>query len=170
MATLTVRSHFFNALLPGFLKHLFWNSLFFLVFYWLYSVIADFYGVMSTQPILYWGLFFVVIVSLLMMAKEFINVYFSWFTFYDDRVQANFKLFTETTHSVNYAHITNIKVEKNLWDRICGVGDIIIYTSKNSGDGTPNHFTLSDVKSPEVLKERILKKITAATHHRTRNH
>ena len=165
MTTLTVRSHFFNALLPGFLKHLVINTVVFLVLYWLFSVVADFYGFVNTQQILYWGIFFVVIVSLLMMTREFINVYFSWFTFYEDRVQANFKFFSQSSHSVNYHHITDVKIEKNLWDRLCGVGNIVIYTSKHMSDGSPNHFTLNDVKSPEILKERILRKISKATRH-----
>lgn len=165
MTILSVRSNFFNALIPGFLKHLVMNTLLFLLVYWLFSVIAGFYAITDTRIILYWGLFFVVIVSLLMMTREFVRVYFSWFTFYDDRVQASYKFLSEHSHTINYHHITDVKIKKNVWDRICRVGDVIIYTSKNSSEGSPSHFIIADVDHPERLKDKILQKIARATNH-----
>ena len=75
-------------------------------------------------------------------------------------MDVEFKFFRVENHSVNYSNITDLQVKRNIWDRICGVGDIVIHTSNDDyGDSETKALILRDVRHVEKIKEEISRKI-----------
>lgn len=155
-----IKSDFVNALLPLCIRN---GSRVVVAFVVLY---ASFYLVNTYgTPVPFLNMTTVLIVtgiSLLhaigLMSKQLIKILFTEFSFYEDHVESHFKFISEKTHSVNYSKITDVEVKKTLWDRICGVGDIVLHTAN---DGTfKQSLVLNDIKHPEEIKDKIITMIS----------
>lgn len=95
---------------------------------------------------------------MLKITKELIIIHSTTFEFYPHRLDVKYKLFNEKIHSVNYINIADIQTQKTIWDRICGVGDVIIHTTNDDYlDEKIKAIILKDVKHADQIKEEITK-------------
>ncbi len=130
---LLVKSSLINSILPKFLKHAFYNSAF----------------------LVFLTLFF----SFVKVSRDFFNIYFREYRFYSHHIEEKFTFFKEETHSINYKQITDIEVKKDLWDRICGVGNLIIHTGNDLDSDNDSSLIIKDIKKPDFIKEQIQERI-----------
>lgn len=157
---LTLKAHTLNAILPKFLKHIFYNGLFFLFLYGVYLLVDYSANLDFDSQMILWLVGLTILFSFLKILKDLIIIRATEFNFYSTHVEYKFKFFREENHSINYSHITDIEVKKTLWDRVCGVGDIHIHTGNDSYDGVnTNDLVLNDIRNPDKVKSEILKKI-----------
>ena len=156
-----IEQHKINALLPHFLKHLFYNSLIFLTLYLIYFVSKLIVDLDYDFKIILYGSILTVLFSILKLSK---NIFFIWTHTYvltRTSIEDRYKFFSEDVHSISYSQITDIQIKKSLWDRICKVGDIYFHTGNDNYGDTQNkeHLYLKDVKYPEKVKEEINKRV-----------
>ncbi len=155
-----LKSDILNALLPKFLKHLFWNFIFFLFLYGLYKLIDYSANLNFETEIILSLIFLTVLFSILKITKDLTFIYSTEFNFYSTHLEHKFKFIKEENHSISYSQITDVQVTKTLWDRICNVGDIHIHTGNDEYlAGNKNGLTLRDIKNPKNIREEIMKKV-----------
>lgn len=156
---LLVKSSLFNALIPQFLRHTFYNSSFFVFLYMVYYLFDKILELDYDLEVILLLVFITLLISFLMILRDLINIVFRTYKFYPRRVEYNYKFFKEENHTINYSQITDIQVKKNIWDRICGVGDIIIHTGNDLYHEDKKSLTIKDIRKPEIIKEQIAKRI-----------
>lgn len=93
------------------------------------------------------------------VSRDFFNIYFREYRFYSHHIEEKFTFFKEETHSINYKQITDIEVKKDLWDRICGVGNLIIHTGNDLDSDNDSSLIIKDIKKPVFIKEQIQERI-----------
>lgn len=125
---LELKPSLFNLLMPHFLRHLFWNSLFFAFIYCIYYLVKLSSKINYDLEIIFLLVCFTLIFSFIKILSGIIINVCTTYKFYAHYVEYEFKFFKEKIHSVNYSQITDIQVKRTLWDRICGVGDLEIHT------------------------------------------
>ncbi len=153
-----IKSSPINALLPLFLKHVFWNGLFFLFLLVLYVLVEVVFSLGLLTRVMFYGILGTVLLSLLKMSKDIIRVWCTEFRFYSTYVESRYKFFVERVHSVHYANITDIKIERSLWDRVCGVGDIVFHTANDSYERSARKaLVVRDVRNPERVRASLLR-------------
>ena len=157
---IVIKGHLINAFLPDFLKHFFWNTLFFLFLYGVYLVAKHFLNLHYDFWLIVGGISFTLIFSIFKIFNDLVKVLNTSYNFYANHFEINYKFFTEKIHSVSYNQITDIQIRKTLWDRMCNVGDIIIHTSNDEYyESNMKAVILKDVKDPDIIKEEISRKI-----------
>lgn len=165
MPELTIKSSFFNVLLPPFLKHLFWNTIFFSALVLIYLALSRIFNLGGEFQAILWGSIFTITYSLIKISGQGFKLFYTTYSFYEQHLEIKFKFIVEKSHSVRYNKITDIKLQKSIWDRICGVGNIILYTAKdNNMDGKTHFINIRDVKNPEEYKKAIINTITSKEH------
>ncbi len=156
---LEVKSSLINALLPLFLKHVFYNSsfsVFVYLIYWLLDLIFNLdYDVLVILSIV----FLTLLISFILILKQVIQIRSNSYKFYAHFLEEHYKLFHEENHTINYKQITDIEVRKDIWDRICGVGDLIIHTGNDEYSDQDKAMIIKDIKRPEHLKKQIMDRI-----------
>jgi membrane protein YdbS with pleckstrin-like domain len=156
---LEIRSSLINALLPPFMKHVFYNSSFvFLLYliYWLFDLLFDFpYDFLVILSLV----FLTLSISFILILKNVIRIRAKSYKFYAHYMEEHYKLFHEENHTINYKQITDIEVKKNVWDRMCGVGDLIIHTSNDESIDSEKALIIKDIRKPELLKKQIIERI-----------
>ncbi len=156
---LVLRAHFMNALLPRFLPHLLLNLVNFSLLYLLLQGLQQVFAFAHQNEILLFCISLTVAFSFFKVAKDVIRVLNTRYKFYDDHVEEHYKFFKEATHSVPYSHVTNIEVTKTVWDRLCGVGNIVIHTGNEEVSGAGSSVTLYDLRHPEEIKQQIMARV-----------
>lgn len=168
---LTLKPSLLNALFPRFMRHLFWNGIFFLGLYLIYMVIDYFFDLGFNVEVILMLIFFTIAFSFLKIFKDMIVMIATSYIFYPHSVEKKFDFFVQKSHSANYKHITDIHVEKSIWDRFCKVGDIVIHTSNDSSHGEgKGSLILKDIKNPEILQQQLNQRIFEAHHHTPQHH
>lgn len=154
------KSHAINALLPQFLRHLFWNLIIFAILFAVYSLVDIIFTLDWWTPVLLWGILLVVAFSILKIFRDVLRVVFTEFRFYPQYVERRYKFLREKIHSVRYTNITDIKVERSVWDRVCGVGDLVFHTANEAyGDSSVHALVLKDIKHPHTLRDELDRRI-----------
>ena len=154
------KSHAINALLPSFLKHLFWNLIVFAILFAVYSLIDVIFTLDWWTPVILYGMLLVIAFSILKITRDLLIIVFTEFRFYLHHVERRYKFLHEKVHSVRYQNITDIKVERSIWDRVCGVGDLVFHTANDVyNDDMTNALVLKDIKKPHKLREELEKRI-----------
>jgi uncharacterized membrane protein YdbT with pleckstrin-like domain len=157
---LIMKSHLINAILPKFLKHLFWNGVIFIFLYGIYKLVDYSANYNKDFEVILYGIIITILFSIIKISKDVIIILNSVFYFYDYYLEKKIKLFHEDVHSINYSSILDIKVKKNIWDRMCGVGDILIYTANDEYlDKKLKAIVLKDIKNPDKIKRELHQKI-----------
>ncbi len=156
-----LKPHVINTLLPKFLKHVFWNSGFFVFLYMIYWLVDNFFNVgYNNYEVILFFVFLTIIISFFIILKDVIDVKATEFRFYAHYLEHRYKFFREDNHSINYSSITDIQVKKDIWDVICGVGDVIVHTANDDYDnGSRKSLVLKNVKNPDKIKSEISKRI-----------
>ena len=100
------------------------------------------------------------------MAKDSLNITYNWqdrkrhlglpisFTKYalsDDRLFLEIGLLNVKFEEINLYRVRDLTLKINLWQRIFGVGSIIVH----SADETNAHLEIKNVKNPRQVKELI---------------
>lgn len=157
---LVLKPNIINALLPRFLRHTFWNGFFFLSLYLIYMVLDFYFNFGFNLEMILALIFFTLFFSFIKILKDLVVNLATSYIFYPYSVEMKFDFFIQNSHSASYSHVTDIHVEKTIWDRLCNVGDIVIHTSNDSahkeGKGA---LVLKDIKNPEKLQQEINKRI-----------
>ncbi|MCQ2420713.1 MAG: PH domain-containing protein [Clostridia bacterium] len=73
----------------------------------------------------------------------------------EDRLFHQKGVFTMRMEEILLYRISDVSIKVNLWQRIFGVGSILVHSS----DKTTPHLELKNVKDPFVVKELIHKKV-----------
>lgn len=104
------------------------------------------------------------------MAKDEVNIKYIWqdrkrilgmpisFTKYglnEDRLFIETGLLTSVTNEVLLYRIKDMTTKISLWQKIFGVGTIIVH----SADNTESHFEIKNIKRPKYVKELLHKNI-----------
>jgi hypothetical protein len=84
------------------------------------------------------------------------------YSFFDNHLLREFKLFKIKRHSLPYLQITNISVKVSLWDRFCKAGNIILYTAEDVGPNLVLHY----IKEPGKIEEKIYELVNKYKSHR----
>tara|TARA_Y100000310_G_scaffold342039_1_gene443474 strand:- start:1172 stop:1684 length:513 start_codon:yes stop_codon:yes gene_type:complete len=148
---LTLKPSAFNALVPIFLKRLFYSILISVVLLLIYLVLnwlGIFDYTLTIVIILLLSLSF--IFSLISLVWRFIVLYNTNYYFTKAGITHEFELFKIKRTSVAYHQIVNFTVDISLWDRLSKAGDIHIHTS----EGTPD-ITLQFIKLPHEVETKI---------------
>jgi len=72
-----------------------------------------------------------------------------------DRLFFEKGLLSVTFEEIVLYRITDISLKVNLWQRIFGVGTVLVHSS----DKTTPHFEIKNIKNPMVVKEMIHKQV-----------
>lgn len=170
MKPLVLRSHAVNALLPEFLKHFFLNLLALAALTAITYLVLPLFNIDFNFNLITIGIIITIILSILFISKRIISIMFTTFTFHQSYIEKKFQFFIEDSHSVSYDKITDVIIKKNLWDRICGVGDVLLKTANDTTSGSAESFlVVRDVKNPDDLKQGILLKIQNFNAHAHQN-
>ena len=156
---LILKSHLINALLPKFLRHIFWNAVIFMGLFVVYLVIDRVFSLGYQNELIFYGIVLTLVFSLIKVTKDLIEIMNTEFRFYAHHVEQSFSFFKQVSHSINYSQITDIHVKKDVWDRLCKVGDVVIHTGNDIYHEGGKHFTIRDIKYPDKLKEQISQRI-----------
>ena len=156
---LVLKPNMANALVPILLRNLFYSAVVALI------ILGTLFGVnytgifaFSISSIFYWIIYLLLAVSLVHLGVKLIILYNTKYYFYRTHVLSEFELVKISKYSLPYHQITNISTHISLWDRMCGAGDIILYTPEDVG---PN-LVLEYVKEPHKLESGIYKMVHAA--------
>lgn len=160
---LVIKASLFNALLPKFLKHFWLNSGFTLVLGLIYFLISTFFELSFNIFTIFYLVILTLFISTIMISKDLIKILNTKYLFYARHMEYKYSFFVVESHSINYSQITDIEIRTNIWDHMCGVGDLIIQTSndklldKNGVD--KDYLRVRDVKNPEHIKNQIMSRI-----------
>lgn len=72
-----------------------------------------------------------------------------------DRLFFETGLFSVTFEEIVLYRVTDISLKVNLWQRIFGVGTVLVHSS----DKTTPHFEIKNIKNPMIVKEMIHKQV-----------
>ncbi|MDA3855475.1 MAG: PH domain-containing protein [Candidatus Woesearchaeota archaeon] len=155
-----MKSHFINTLMPKFIKHLFWNSIVFLILYGIYYLLDNSAKYDFDTIIILSLIFLTIIFSIIKISKDLIKILNTTYEFHPNHLEVKYKFIKEETHSINYKQITDIKVNKTIWDRICKVGDIEIHTANDSfHNEKTTALILKDIRHADKIEDEITRKI-----------
>jgi uncharacterized membrane protein YdbT with pleckstrin-like domain len=164
-----LRASIINALLPKFLKHIFLNGLFFIVLFIIYLAIEHLSPWNLRGQLVFWGITLTVLISFLKISKRLILIYATEYKFHEHNVEKEFSFFIKESHSIAYSKITDIQVIQSIWDRVCGVGDLILHTANEAhhDENVQASIKLSGISNPESIKRQIMQRVhhTAHTQH-----
>ncbi|MBS3167980.1 PH domain-containing protein [Candidatus Woesearchaeota archaeon] len=151
---LTLKPSITNALLPSFLKNLFYaiiiSGIAFLI-----SLILRFFDIIdyTTSTLLVSAAVLIIVVDLIPTIIRLIILYNTKYLFYPHHLIREFELIIIKRYSVPYNQIVNIKTKVSLWDRLCNAGDIIIHTAEDKAQDLILHY----IKNPQELEHRLYK-------------
>lgn len=158
---LVIKANLMNALLLDFLKHIWWNSAFAIFLGMVYYLVSLFLDLPFNMYTIFYLVAITLLLSVFMISKDLIRVTRTKYLFYARHMEYNYSFIKTETHSINYSQISDIEIKKNVWDRICGVGDLIIHTSNEdlSDDSESDYLRVKDIKNPENIKNQIMSRI-----------
>lgn len=147
----TLKPSAFNALVPIFLKRLFYSILFSIALLLIY-IVLNWLGVFDytfmTVILILVSLSF--LFSLISLIWRFIVLYNTSYYFTKAGIAYEFELFKIKRTSVAYHQIVNFTLDISLWDRLSMAGDIHIHTSEGNPD-----ITLEYIKDPHEVETKI---------------
>lgn len=76
---------------------------------------------------------------------------FTKYSFNEDRLFRRRGLLNETEDQINLYHIRDMRVNVNLWQRICRVGTVTVV----SADKTDNVMLLENIRNPYEVRESL---------------
>ena len=159
------KSSYLNMLFPPFLKQLIYFIFIYSIFYFT-NLFFDTFTNLKNQ---FWQLdvfllitpIFIVLVQIMIVLEKLTPAYYTIFTLYENHIEKKYSFITEKTHSINYSQITDMRIRKNIWDKIYGTGNLIIYTGADnyvSGRRTAS-LNLKAIKYPNKIRDLINKRI-----------
>ena len=154
---LVLRPNFINALVPIFLRNLFYFLIVSSILYGLYFalrsvMVLDF----SIRQIILGLLILSVLIVFLPLIIKIIILFNSRYYFYKTYFMKEFEFFIIRTQSVPYTQIVNITTDISIWDRITKSGDIILHTAE---DKAPD-VVLSYILYPDKVEKSIYRMIS----------
>jgi len=157
---LIIKSNLINALLPDFLKHLWYNLAFTLFLGLLYFFIGLFYNWTFDIYTIFYLVGITLFLSFLAISIDLVRISNTKYRFYARHLEYHYSFIKENTHSINYSQISDIEVRKTLWDKLCGVGNLIIHTSNEDfKDPNKDYLVIKDIRAPDYLKQQIMGRI-----------
>ena len=147
---LTLKPNILNALVPTFVRNLFYSSIIVLILFGL-SILLERLDIITIPNKLLWLLLLLLILAIIPLLAKIIVLSNTTYYFFKTHISREFELLMVRKHSVPYSQIINISIDISLWDRLCNAGDIILHTAE---DKAPN-LVLHYIKDPEKLEKQI---------------
>lgn len=150
-----------NALLPIFIRNLFFSFIIILVLYAVSQTLITF-GVITVAAVdvTIWlvGLLFLFAIAPLVI--RIIVLYNTVYYFFKTHAISEFEFIIIKKYSLPYDKISNITVNISIWDRLCRAGDITLHTAE---DVTPD-LVLKYIKNPRKMEGRVYRMIDMQRH------
>lgn len=167
-----IKPNLFSALFIEFMKQLFVNFFFFLPLLLIYLIIEFFLELDFQAEAIFVLLAITLFFSLIKISSKMVELMNTKYVFTPSSIEKQTGFFSKGSHSLHYSQITDIELTVNIWDRICGVGDLVIHTPNDrySSPDARHSMILEDVKRPSQLKDSILKKVSPHKHYSHHHH
>lgn len=156
-----IKSDWFNTLFPTFIR----------VFGITFIVSITFFLVLSTINSLglfsvsYWIMSPILVISILILIgliiDDVITIMCTNYIFEHGHLRYHYKFFHEESHSVQYKQITDVEVRRDIWDRICRTGTLLVHTGSDNDDKSV--MRIRSVKEPDLLHDHIQHLIKSET-------
>ena len=75
------------------------------------------------------------------------------YVFEHGHVRYHWKFLREVSHSIQYSQITDVEVRRDIWDRICKTGTIIIHTGSDNDE--KSIMRIHSVRHPDLVHDHI---------------
>lgn len=85
-------------------------------------------------------MFLFIIIRLVLEKKRYENTEYN---FYATKIEYKNFLFTEEKKELKYANVREVVMHQGVFERICGIGTIRIYTNASSGHSSASHSSMS---------------------------
>ncbi|MGV8163028.1 MAG: PH domain-containing protein [Candidatus Nanoarchaeia archaeon] len=148
---LVVKPLLVNAFFPVFLKNFFFALIFSAILFGI-SLILEFFNIQIIP--LAWSvavfIFLALILAVIPIFAKIFNLAFTRYLFYETNVVKEFRFILVKRRSVIYQRITNLNVDIDIWDKLCGAGDITLHTADEDPD-----IVLKYIKHPEEIEHKI---------------
>jgi hypothetical protein len=148
---MVIRPVIMNAFFPIFLKNFFFALIFSAILFGI-SLILEFFNI-TIMPVA-WSIVVFLILALILAVIPLITKIFTLactkYVFYETNVVKEFRFIILKRKSAIYQRITNVAVDIDLWDRLCGAGDITLHTDDDDPD-----IVLKYIKHPEEIEHKI---------------
>lgn len=93
----------------------------------------------------------VVIGTIISVKHRLLLLHSTRYLFYDTHVVRETKLFSVERQSVPYSHISKVTNNSNLFQRVIGVSDIVLHSTRRGDED----FVLASVRDPDALEHKI---------------
>lgn len=149
---LILKPNIVNALLPLFIRNLFYSFVIVLLLYGV-SFILRFFNIISysVAVIVSWLFVLLIVLAAVPLLYQIIVLANTRYYFFKTHVISEIEMIYIERHSVNYSQITNIATKISLWDRLSNAGDITLHTGQEQ---TPS-LILSYIKDPHRIEKAI---------------
>lgn len=146
-----------NALIPLFLRNLFYFLIIALILYGVYFTLRPIIALdFSTRQIINWLLILSVLVVFAPLLIQIVILLNTRYHFYDTYLKSEFKLVIIKSKSAPYSQIVNITTYLSIWDRLTKAGDITLHTAENKAPD----IVLRYIKDPGKIERALYRLIS----------
>ena len=139
-----------NAILPTFLRNLFYAFILVLILFGI-AIVLETFNIVDYPNKVLWLLGLLLVISIGSVLVKIINLFNTSYYFFKTHVSREFEFFTVKKQSAPYSQIVNISVDISIWDRVCNAGDITLHTAEDVAPDLILHF----IKEPEKIERGI---------------
>jgi len=152
MSDIVLRSDWFNTLFPTIIR-VFGLTVFVSLALYLVSMLLSVFGVGLSLwlfiPV--WAMAGLILFGLLI--DDVIIILCTKYVFEHGHLRYHWKFLREVSHSVQYGQITDVEVRRDIWDRICKTGTIIIHTGSDNDE--KSIMRIHSVRHPDLVHDHI---------------
>ena len=152
MSDIVLRSDWFNSLFPTIIR-VFGITVFASLILYLVSMLLNVFGVQLSLwlfiPV--WVMAGLILFGLLI--DDVIIILCTKYVFEHGHLRYHWKFLREVSHSVQYGQITDVEVRRDIWDRICKTGTIIIHTGSDNDE--KSIMRIHSVRHPDLVHDHI---------------
>jgi uncharacterized membrane protein YdbT with pleckstrin-like domain len=149
---LVLKPNIINALLPTFIRNLFYSFIAALVLFGVFLLLRLFNFIdYSTRLVIFFLIIFLLVVSIIPLLAKIVTLSITKYYFFRAHVVLESKLIKIKRESVPYHQIVNITIDISLWDRLCKAGDIILHTAKEESPDIILYY----IKEPEKIESAL---------------
>ncbi|MCH8519923.1 MAG: PH domain-containing protein [Nanoarchaeota archaeon] len=161
-AKIIIKPNLFSSLFLEFLKQVLVNFFFFLPLLIIYLIVEFFFELTFQSEAIFLLIGLTLLFSFFKISSRLITLLNTKYVFTPSSIEKQTGIISKSSHSLHYSQITDIELSVELWDRICGVGDLVIHTANDrySNSVSKHSMILQNVKKPQQLKDSILKKVS----------
>jgi uncharacterized membrane protein YdbT with pleckstrin-like domain len=98
-----------------------------------------------------WWLSAALLLLLLAPLRRHLQIAFTRMTIESDRLKYESGLMSRTSRALQLSRVQDVRVDRSLWQRLAGIGDLTLETA-----GESSRLTIRDIDHPQEVADRIL--------------